>query len=57
MHEENGKIICDDAKLVVDKFDPKELVDLYVTEEEFRKLCELFGCNRVTVALRMKGIG
>jgi len=56
MQEENGKLTYD-AKLVVDRFDPKELVDLYVSVEEFKQLCKLFGCNRVTVALRMKGIG
>lgn len=57
MEEKNGKIICD-ARLVVDKFDPLEIIDLYVTEEEWKRLLEVFGGrNRVMVALRMKGIG
>jgi hypothetical protein len=46
------------TELVVDKSDPKQLVDLYVNDQAtFKKLCELFGSNRVTVALRMRGIG
>ena len=57
MREEGGKIICE-ARLVVDRFDPLELIDLYVTPEERKKLLEIFGGrNRVTVALRMKGVG
>lgn len=56
MKEEVGKYKCN-AKLVVDKDDPKELVDLYVSVEDFEFLCHLFGSNRVTVALRMKGVG
>jgi len=57
MIEENGKMKCN-AILVVDKFDPLELIDLYVSIEEHRKLLGIFGGrNRVTVALRMKGIG
>jgi hypothetical protein len=44
--------------LVVDKSDPKQLVDLYVNDPAtFKKLCELFGSNRIEVALRMRGIG
>jgi hypothetical protein len=44
--------------LVIDKSDPKQLVDLYVDNPEiFKKLCELFGSNKVEVALRMRGIG
>ena len=57
MKEENGKLKCN-AILVVDKFDPLELIDLYVTVKEHKKLLEVFGGrNRVTIALRMKGIG
>jgi len=59
MKDERGKWTCE-AKLVVDKSDPhptEGLVDLYISVEDFKILCELFGQNRVTVALRMKGIG
>jgi len=59
MRDQNGKLICD-AELRVDKSDPdpvEGLVDLYVSVEDFRKLVKLFNRNRVTVALRMKGIG
>lgn len=56
MKEKHGKLWFD-AKLAVDKSDPKELVDLYVTAEEHAKLCEIFGQNRIAVALRIKGVG
>ena len=57
MRDENGKLKCN-AVLVVDKFDPLELIDLYVTIKEYKKLLEVFGGrNRVTIALRMKGVG
>lgn len=45
------------AVLIVDETDPTELVDLYVDKDNFKFLCGLFGSNRVTVALRIKGIG
>jgi len=59
MKDEGAKLTCS-AKLVVDKMDPhptEGLVDLYVSIADFRVLCELFGQNRITVALRMKGVG
>ena len=55
--KQNGSKLSCNAQLVVDKFDPKELVDLYVTADNFNELCKIFGGNHVTVALRMKGIG
>lgn len=51
------KVKVKKAILVVNKTDPTELVDLYVGKDEFKSLCELFGSNRVTVALRIKGVG
>lgn len=59
MREENGKYKVDGAVLVVDKFDPLQLIDLYVSVEDWEKLVkDIFGGrNRVTVALRMKGVG
>jgi len=56
MKEENGKIKVN-ATLVIDKMDPKELIDLYVQINDFERLCKLVGSNRVTVAIRMKGVG
>lgn len=58
MKDEAGKLKCG-AVLVVDKFDPLELIDLYVSVEDWGRLVkEVFGGrNRVTVALRMKGVG
>jgi hypothetical protein len=46
------------TELVVDKSDPKQLVELYVNDPAtFKKLCDLFGSNRIEVVIRMRGIG
>lgn len=55
--EEPWKVKVKKAILIVDKTDPKELIDLYVTVDEMKKLCALFGSNRATFALRIKGVG
>lgn len=55
--EDTGIKLRTNTILVVDKREPRDLVDLYVDEEDFLQLCHLFGSNRVTVALRIKGIG
>lgn len=56
MKEELGKLKCE-GRLEVDKLNPAELADLYLDEEDWKILVNLLGTNRVTVVLRMKGIG
>lgn len=55
--EESWKVKIKKAILVVNKTDPKQLIDLYVTKDEMHKLCNLIGGNHFTVALRIKGVG
>lgn len=45
------------ALLVIKKEDPKQTADLYLYKSDFKELCELLGTNRVTVVLRIKGVG
>lgn len=51
------KVVFKKAVLVIDKTDPKHIVDLYVDKDQMKTACDLVGHNRPTVALRIKGVG